>query len=72
MSPGVTLAQRVFGKIYAIRTGYGSPLETATLPDSGPIHDEPDCFAHKAISDRARHRFGLADPKSFAAKWAFR
>ena len=36
-----------------------------------PIY-EPDYSAHKATSDHTRHRFGLGDPRSFAAKWAFR
>ena len=55
-----------------IRTEYLSTLETVNLPDSRPIHDAPDCSAHTATSDRTRHRFGFGDPKSFAAKWAFR
>jgi len=56
----------------SIRTEYLSTLETTTHPDSQPVHGEPDCCARTATSDRTGHWCEFGDPKSFAAKWAFR
>jgi hypothetical protein len=68
-SPGIIFTHD--SRAPATTTKYSLTPETANRPDLLRCHDEPDCFAHKAISDHTRHCSGFGDPKSFAARWAY-